>query len=57
MARYCNEGCHSICDFCKYYSDDGIEDFAGEGVCTKKNTKVDASHYCEDDFECFRIEN
>lgn len=57
MARYCNEGCHAICDFCKHYKDDGIEGFVGEGICVKKNIRVDASSYCEDDFECFRVKD
>lgn len=62
MAKYCSEICRAICDFCKHYTDDSntkerLSDiYAGEGWCKAKNTRVDASSYCEDDFECFRCE-
>lgn len=58
MAKYCNIGCEeigSLCDFCIYYKDDSFDlksDFEGEGLCTKKNIRVDSSDSCEDDFYC-----
>lgn len=59
MAKYCCDECIAVCDFCKHYIDDSDknegEPFAGEGICLKKNKRVDASNYCLDDFECFSI--
>ena len=58
MAKYCNADCHAVCDFCKHYKDyrtDGK--FEGSGTCTKKNIEVDASNYCEDDFECLELKS
>ena len=62
--KLCGNDCHPICDFCLNYKDDGRglwgsegfydKTFEGEGVCIKKNIKVDACDICEDDFECFR---
>jgi hypothetical protein len=62
MAKYCSEGCHAVCDFCKYYIDDSEtegfnpDEFEGEGFCKAKNTRTDAGSFCDDDFECFLIE-
>ena len=55
--KLCNEDCMPICDFCKFYQDKNkniSNKFAGEGICLKKNIEVDASEFCEDDFECFQ---
>lgn len=63
MAKFCNDSCHAICDFCKYYRDEirdiqGIKDeFAGEGICSIDGKLVDASDgYKCGNFECFRLE-
>lgn len=60
MAKYCCESCHAICDFCKFYMDDGdkneVDSFAGEGLCLKKNKRVEADDRCLDDFECFNTD-
>lgn len=62
MAKYCSNTCHAVCDFCKHYTDDSdtkellSDEYAGEGWCDAKKTRVDASNYCEDDFKCFRCE-
>lgn len=56
MAKYCNDDCKSVCDFCKHYKDYGTpEEFDGTGMCLAKKVEVDASNYCDDDFECFNI--
>lgn len=58
MAKTCGEGCHVICDFCTYYSDNGLrngEAFEGEGICTLTNEETDACGGC-DDYVCFRIQ-
>lgn len=57
MAKYCNDDCHAVCDFCKFYNDYGVDHFDGTGMCEKKSIEVDASGHCEDDFECFRIKD
>jgi len=61
MAKFCNNGCHAVCDFCKYYLDDSEtegfnpETFEGEGLCELKNIRTDASGGC-DDFHCCTLE-
>ena len=30
-------------------------EFEGEGLCEKKNIRVDACDHCNDDFKCFRL--
>jgi len=58
MAIYCDKECEemgSLCDFCVYYLYDKHSDknvFAGEGLCQKKNIRVDAIESCDDDFHC-----
>ena len=54
MAKYCDNGCRAVCDFCKYYKDDGsgTDEFEGEGICLITGLKKNASSYCEDNFEC-----
>lgn len=59
MAETCGDGCAVICDFCTYYSDNGLrkgEAFDGEGICTLTNEETDACGGC-DDYVCFRIKN
>lgn len=62
MAKFCEEGCHAVCDFCKHYLDDSktegfnADEFEGEGYCKAKDIRTEASGSCEDDFECFNIE-
>ena len=61
MAIYCDKECEemgSLCDFCVYYLDDKHSDknvFAGEGLCQKKNIRVDAIESCDDDFHCILV--
>lgn len=57
MAKYCDDDCMPICDFCVHYRDDneGKDGFAGEGYCEAKNEQTDACDFCEDDFHCFRL--
>lgn len=62
MAKFCNDDCEAICDFCVHYKDlyrdiDKVQGFAGEGICDADSQPTDAcgGNNCED-FECFRIE-
>lgn len=63
MAKYCDKECEemgSLCDYCIYYKDDleGVEGkFAGEGLCIKKDIRVDAYDSCADDFHCTLVED
>jgi hypothetical protein len=65
MAKFCEDDCSAICDFCKNYQDeyrdinktireDGELEFAGNGICSVDNAEVDA---CDgdncDNFICF----
>ena len=54
----CGDGCFPVCDFCAYYHDDSEKtngEFEGEGLCEKKDIRVDACNHCNDDFKCFRL--
>jgi len=66
MAKFCEDNCSSICDFCRNYQDeyrdinksigkDGKLEFAGNGICSVDNAEVDCTdgENC-DDFECTR---
>ena len=58
LAKYCDDGCHAVCDFCKFYEDDEEDgEFFGEGFCLAKKERVFASWHCTDDFECFRMKD
>lgn len=61
--KLCNDDCQPVCDFCLNYKDDGAGlfskegrkgKFEGEGLCIKKNIRVEADGMCKDDFECIR---
>jgi hypothetical protein len=57
MAKFCSDDCTSVCDFCKYYIDNGTEnEFEGEGKCNIDNSEVEACDGMNcNNFECFRI--
>ena len=65
MAKFCEDDCSSICDFCKNYMDEyrdidksiddnGKQRFAGNGICNVDKHEVDCTdgENC-DDFICF----
>lgn len=54
--KLCNDDCKPICDFCKYYKDNGLV-FKGEGICLKLNREVECTdgYNCEE-FYCFNLE-
>lgn len=59
MARYCDNDCYAVCDFCKNYKDDGKDTgtFEGEGICLATGKRVDAGGKCEENFVCFTLED
>lgn len=55
-AVFCDKDCVAICDFCKYYKDNGSgKDFEGEGICLIDNSPTDAFSACDSNFHCFRV--
>lgn len=60
MAKFCDDDCEAICDFCKHYDDEFRYingQFAGDGTCNVDGKLVDACDgYKCDNFKCFRLE-
>lgn len=57
MAKYCNEGCEALCDFCIHFKEDNYEelkDSYADGICEITGGEVSYSDFCLDKFECFR---
>ena len=54
IGAYCGIATIYLMYLCAYYHDDS-EKTNGEGLCEKKNIRVDACDHCNDDFKCFRL--
>jgi hypothetical protein len=58
MAIFCIDYCEAICASCEKYRDkyEGINRFAGEGICEVDGSEVDALDGFEcDNFYCFLV--
>jgi len=61
LAKFCDDDCKAVCDFCIHFKRDAMttiveDDF--DGTCDVENFRTDASsgHDC-DDFHCSLIES
>lgn len=57
MAKYCDEDCYALCDFCVHFKEieyERLEDCYADGICEITGEEVSIIDYCTDNFECFR---